>query len=205
MTIPLPGYEFDPGSGHPLELKVHCFNSVDRSFAVRVQLAWHHGSDHWLWQERFKRNHDQTFKSQEIEKFLVEQLNESLPEEKARYERWFGTTPPPGKSVQPWIIDWIDEIVSKILGSVAAARVYYISTEGYDCVVIDNRKKTEVRTHCLEVKKGKRIDFLGFKSAENAYHIAQVLSWLANEREAIDVQIQQWDQINTLIEALCSQ
>ena len=211
VIIPVPDYQFAPRSRHPLVLKVHCFNSVDRSFAVRVQLAWHRDlskdGNGLLWPEEFRRNHDQSFKSEEIEEFLTDQFDERLPKVIAQYRRLFKTRPCQG-SLEDWIKDWIDGIVTDKWGYETAARILSLLLYGSDCRVVDNRKKAEVKTHARKVEqqnRNKLDDLLGVSSAENAYDISQVLGLLANEHKAIESQLKRLGQVSALIDALLKQ
>ncbi len=202
ISFSLPNYDFDPGDGQPVKLKVNCLNSVDKSFAVRVQLTWYRDfSATEMPGPELRRNHDQSFKSEEIKEFLTTQLNR-LSKERDRYRRWYRTTIRRGDQYK----DWIDQTVTKRWGTEIATRAHHIIEKGSDCQIDDERKKTEVKTHQLEVKETRQLSkLLGFPSAENIYHISLVLSWLTNEQKAIEEQLKRLGQIRDLMDALLSQ
>lgn len=198
MSFLLPRYGFDPGDGRRVELKVNCLNSMDSSFAVRVHLSWcRTGSPIETMGPEFRQNHNQSFRPSQIETFLTEQLNQ-LSEEEDRYRRWYRT-----KFRKDPFTDWIDQTVAKKWGADTAARAHHIVNNGSDCEVVDKRKRTEVKAHELDVEKTRELfELLGFRSAKNTYHIHLVLSWLANEKEAIEEQLKRTRQISDLLAAL---
>lgn len=198
LSFLLPRYGFDPGDGRRVELKVNCLNSMDSSFAVRVHLSWcRTGSPIETMGPEFRQNHNQSFRPSQIETFLTEQLNQ-LSEEEDRYRRWYRT-----EFRKDPFTDWIDQTVAKKWGADTAARAHHIVNNGSDCKVVDKRKKTEVKAHELDVEKTRELfELLGFRSAKNTYHIHLVLSWLANEKEAIEEQLKRTRQISDLLAAL---
>lgn len=198
LSFLLPRYGFDPGDGHRVELKVNCLNSMDSSFAVRVHLSWcRAGSPIETMGPEFRQNHNQSFRPSQIETFLTKQLNQ-LSEEEDLYRRWYRT-----KFRKDPFTDWINQTVAKKWGAETAARAHHIVNNGSDCKVVDKRKRTEVKAHELDVEKTLELfELLGFESAKNTYHIHLVLSWLANEKKAIEEQLKRTRQISDLLAAL---
>lgn len=137
ISFSLPNCDFDPGDGQPVKLKVNCLNSVDRSFAVRVQLTWYRDfSATEMLGPELRRNHDQSFKSEEIKEFLTTQLKQ-LSTERNRYRKWYQTTIHRGNQYK----NWIDQTITKRWGTEIAARVHHIIEKGYDCQIVDKGKK----------------------------------------------------------------
>ena len=200
IRFPLPGYDFDPGDGRLVKLKVHCLNSVDRSFAVRVYLTWYRDfSATEMLGPELRKNHDQAFKPEEIKKFLTTQLKR-LSEERKLYRELYKTRRPDGYEA------WIDEIVTPKWGYRTARRAHHIIERGADCKIVDKKKKAGVKPHQLQVERTRPLSsLLGFPSAVNLYYISQVLSYLANEQKAIEEQLKRMGQIRDLIDALLSQ
>ena len=80
VSFTLPDYEFDPGDGYPIVLKVNAFNSVDKTTALSVNLSWYrlvcsNGMMFGTAHARFRKIHVQSHKPQDdIKKFLEKQL-----------------------------------------------------------------------------------------------------------------------------------
>lgn len=106
-----------------------------------------------------------------------------------------GAKPSPGQ-----IEHWIDKTVAKRWGVHAAARMYHIAKTGYDGALV-SPFATEAKLHEHKVrftKKGRG----SFAPVRNAYHISQVLNWLASQQGTIENQLNWMIDIPYLIRAL---
>ena len=92
VSFLLQDYGFNPGDGHPLELKVNCLNSMDSRFPIKVYLTWYRPvSQTAIKGPEFKKKHSHSFKESQIVKFLTDELNR-LSDEKNQYTQWYETT-----------------------------------------------------------------------------------------------------------------
>ncbi len=123
----LPNYRFNPGDGYPIVLQVNCLNSMDKSIAVRIQLAWHREESDTEMMGREKRwPHPQSFKAEEIEEFLAHQFRRFSKEENL-YKKWYET-----KLDWNSVVNWINKTVAKKWGAHTAVRAYHIAKTGSD-------------------------------------------------------------------------
>jgi len=123
----LPNCKFNPGDGYPVVLQVNCLNSVDKSIAVRLQLAWYREkSDTEMQGRELRRIHNRSFEIEEIEEFLAYQFRR-LSKEENLYKRWY-------KTKLNWnsVVKWVNKTVAKKWGGRAAVRAYHIAKTGYD-------------------------------------------------------------------------
>ena len=132
LTLLLPNCQFDPGDGYPIVLTLNCYNSVDKSVAVRIHLAWQRGiSGTEIMGREFRKVHNQLFKVEDIEEFLALQFRR-LPAEQKLYRQWHET-----KIAWHQIVDWLGKNVAKIWGVQTALRAYHIAKAGEDLEVED--------------------------------------------------------------------
>ena len=239
VTILLPNWELDPGDGYPIFLTLNCFNSVDKSIAVRIQLAWHRNvSDTKMMGRELRKIHDQSFETWEIEDFLKYQFKR-LSAEQNIYKEW-------NKTEVYWnsVVNWINKTVAKKWGAHIAVRAYQIAKTGKDVeiekvyhIIKENNKIEEIKLgrgplqleesdfitdnesigraeldHMLRNIQARfiRVRTIGevpglFIPVDNVYHISQVLSWLASERETVEGQLVRLNQIPALMDALLRQ
>ena len=132
LTLLLPNCQFDPGDGYPIVLTLNCYNSVDQSVAVRIDLAWQREiSGTEMMGREFRKVHNQLFKVEDIEEFLALQFRR-LPAEQKLYRQWHET-----KIAWHQIVDWLGKNVAKIWGVQTALRAYHIAKAGEDLEVED--------------------------------------------------------------------
>lgn len=216
FTLPTHGFNpdvytwFDPGDGYPVVLKVNVLNSVDKTAALEINLAWHRlvCSNGLIYGENvdFKKIHrEKSLKSRAVEQFLDTQLeSEQLSMQKKRSEKWYATkivtkTLSEEKPRPSQIEHWIDEIVAKKWNANAATRAYHIAKTGHDGDVAPPQKG--VTPHEREVSSTNEIPG-AFAPARNAYDISQVLSWIAGRRGTIQEQLKWMMDIPYLMNAL---
>ena len=135
FSFTLPNYDFNPGDGHPIVLKVNALNSVDKTTSLDINLSWYrlvcsNGMMYSTGSARFRRIHLISRKPEDIRKFLSKQLGR-VAMAQSLYKQWYQRVvylkelseakPSPGQ-----IELWIDETIAKKWGVHAAARAYHI-------------------------------------------------------------------------------
>ena len=207
---------FDPGDKYPLNLTVNALNSVDKSTALEINLTWHRlVCDNGLMygdNMTFKEFHcTETLNVNAIYKFLQQQFaKEQFEREKERLLAWWRTKvivqhlwdAAPG-SCQ--IAKWLEKYVSKTWGIHAAARAYHIAKTGCDGKFVNTEKDTKkkVKFKDLTLNPKTRAEVPGaFAPVRNAYHISQVLSWLASQQNTVQKQLKWMADIPKLMRAL---
>ena len=123
----LPNYRFNPGDGYPIVLQVNCLNSMDKSIAIRLHLSWYREKSETEMMGRSEKwPHPKSFKTKEIEKFLVYQFRRFSKEENL-YKEWYET-----KLDWSSVVKWLNQTVAKKWGAHAAVRVYHVAKTGHD-------------------------------------------------------------------------
>lgn len=209
FILTLPDYDFEPGDGYPIVLRVNCLNSVDRSMALEIKLSWlrlvcSNGMMYGVGDTKLRRIHLKSLSSEDIAKYLESQL-EKLPDEQSLYKQWFKA-----KLSISQIECWADEQLAKSWGNYVAARACHIARTGYDGKVVNPSRqsfqltlfdKGRVKPHELLVED--EIQVPGAHApVTNAFHVSQVLSWLAKERGTIQAQLEWMMQIPNLMAVL---
>lgn len=205
VSFTLPNYDFDPGDGYPIVLKVNAFNSVDRTTALSINLSWYrlvcsNGMMFGTRSARFRRIHLQSRKPEDIKKFLKKQLPLAA-EVQNLYKQWYKEQVfIEAKPSAVQIEHWIDQTVGKKWGVHTAARAYHIAKTGYDGEITDRFTK-DVKPHEHQVQSTNRVPG-SFAPVRNAYDISQVLSWIASRRVTIEDQLDWMKDIPYLMRAL---
>ena len=205
VSFTLPDYEFDPGDGYPIVLKVNALNSVDKTTALSISLSWYrlvcsNGMMFGTAHARFRKIHLQSRKPENINKFLEKQLARASKVQ-SLYKQWYEKKvfiEAKPSSIQ--IEHWIDKTIEKRWGVHAAARVYHIAKTGYDGELVNPFAKG-VKPHEHKVQSTNRVPG-SFAPVRNAYDISQVLSWLASRRGTIEDQLDRMMDIPDLMRAL---
>jgi hypothetical protein len=94
---------------------------------------------------------------------------------------------------------WIDGELKKRWGALAAARTYLICQTGFDGVFSDPFDKQPPSQKGM--RRTERVPGAPQK-AENAYAVAQALSWIAGQRLDVQEQTQYMREIPQLMQAL---
>ena len=181
ISFLVPDYRFDPGYGHPFTLKVDCFNSVDRSIAVKIHLFLSRkDSEVDTFVAGLSKHHDQSLKDREIEEFLNKELSQLSTKE------WFNTSVSDDK-----VDNWIQTTVAEKWGRNATARVYQLIKE-LEGKAAENRKNIDELESRIPNEPGEK----------NAFLIRQVLSLLAYERKTLEMQEARRGQISKMLDEL---
>ena len=118
FSFTLPNYDFNPGDGHPIVLKVNALNSVDKTTSLDINLSWYrlvcsNGMMYSTGSARFRRIHLISRKPEDIRKFLSKQLGR-VAMAQSLYKQWYQRVvylkelseakPSPGQ-IEHWIND----------------------------------------------------------------------------------------------------
>lgn len=128
-SCPVPNFEFDPGDGNPIVLRINCLNSVDTSTVLEIVLSWFrlvssNGMMFGLGDSRLRRRHIQSLDPEDIGGYLNDKLAHVATEE-GLYKSWRRT------EVKPAILmGWVDGTIAREWGPHAGARVWKIINEG---------------------------------------------------------------------------
>jgi len=195
----IPNYDFDPGDGYPVVLRVNCLNSVDMTTVLEFALSWYrlicaNGLMFGMRDSLLRRRHVQSLDPGEIAGYLEDQLKR-VPGEQKLYQDWFKRRVTP-----PSLIEWLDDQVAKKWGLHAAARVWHVVTAGTDGDVqpANNRKP-----HELQLKSSREVPGV-CAPVSNLFHVSQALSWIAGTRANVQERLQYIKDIPILMEPLAS-
>jgi hypothetical protein len=188
---------FDPGDGNVLGIALNCLNSVDRSTALELSLTWHRlVCDNGMYltdSDKMRRVHLGSIGPEDIADYLKTQLSE-MEEDKRRLTSWYGKPVTISK-----VEMWADETVAKRWGVFLAARTCHISRTGFDGEVLGAVGKVPPRLR--QVSSQRQVPG-ACAPVTNAYHVSQVLSWLARERNTVQDQFEKMLEIPALINPL---
>lgn len=121
LSLYLPaGYNFDPGDGHPMALRLECLNSVDGSTRFRALLGWfrfvcRNGMVIGITRSDVRRRHLGDVGLEDVGKVLQAGLEESVAEQK-NFGEWRGA-----KLKWDRFAAWVDEYLCKEWKFMAAA------------------------------------------------------------------------------------
>lgn len=199
LRLGLPQFDFDPGDRMPLSLMIHALNSVDKSTALEVSLGW--------WRQvcsngmRVRVKGSTTRRIHLVGRVGASQVAEALkaqlavvPAEHKRYRRWLDRA-----VTMERVERWADEKVAKVWGPHAAARLCHIARTGWDGR-IENPFETAT-PHKRQVASERQVPG-AFAPVKNAFHVSQVLSWLASHRGTLEGQFERTPQVHRLMSSL---
>lgn len=188
LFVRLPrAWDFDPGDGHAVGLRLACFSTADTDEAPRVRLDW-------------QRYVSGTCLPLGLTRFAVanaEDLAQAL--EEAERERvallvWRKTPVPLARLVQ-----FADEALTAAWGVKAAARLLHIATTGFDGELATAFEPGPAHTRTLV--PARRVPGAPVP-AKSAYDAAQGLAWLAREKREAEVRAAWEGEIGGLMEEL---
>ena len=191
-------FSFDSGDGHPLSLRLECFNSVDGSTRFRALMGWFrlvcsNGLIIGVTRSDIRRRHVGDLQLSDIGSVLKAGIDES-EKEKLNFEKWRKHEI---KSEQ--ITQWVEEDLRKGWGFKAAARTYHISRTGHDANILGPYKDNTPVT--IPVQKTTRVPGAP-QVSKNLYDLSQILAWLAKERRDLQEQLAWREKITELLEPL---
>lgn len=199
LSIILPKqYDFDPGDGHKLAMRLECLNSVEGSTRFKVLIGWYrlvcsNGLIIWKTETDFQRRHRADLSIAHIGRVLRNGLN-NAESDKRQLREWRNRAIKPAQ-----LVDWVNEELRKLWGFKAATRAYHIARTGHDVEITGSyqgEKPSTIATKQTIVVPGTsgRVD--------NAYNVSQVLAWLAKERNDFQEQLGWREQIPDLMNKL---
>jgi len=188
-------YRFEPGG---MDLRLELLNSVDGSTQFRALLGWFrlvcsNGLTVGVTKSCLRRRHAGDIGISDIGFVLRDGLTDAK-QDAENLGRWRST-----KIDRAALVPWVDEAVKKTWGFKAAARAYHIACSGHDVEIVGKYKDRRPTT--IETRKAERVPGCPEK-AENAFDLAQVLSWLASHRRDLQERLEWRQQIPALMEAL---
>jgi ABC-type sugar transport system ATPase subunit len=191
-------YEFDPGDGNPMALRLECMNSVDGSSRFRAIMGWFryvccNGLIIGVTRSDLRRRHVGDLNIDDIEAVLTSGLTDSEAE-MARFKVW-RNTPITISTLSPWV----DKNLLDGWGFKAAARAFHIAQCGFDAEVI--RPYKDYKPTTISMRKTNPVPG-STQRCSNLFDLSQILAWLAKERRDIQEQLEWREKIPSLMEPL---
>jgi hypothetical protein len=191
-------YQFDPGDGHLMALRLECLNSVDGSTRFRALMGWFrficsNGLVIGVTLTDMRRRHDSTLSIEDV-KYVLTSGIESAEKDRESFLKWLKTPITPRK-----LASWIDKELKVKWGFKAATRAYHIARSGKDAEIIGPYKNHTPTT--IPVRQSTRVPGAQ-NQCDNLYNLSQILAWLAKERRDIQEQLAWREEIPHLINTL---
>ena len=205
ISLTLPGYDFDPGDGCPLVLKMNLLNSVDKTTAVAVELEWlrlvcGNGMMYGIGSSGFRKAHFRGIDEEDIAEYLAISLR-NVPQDRGLMGTWLDTPVTLGQTRQ-----WVDGALAELWGDPSAARIWQILRSGRDAKPEILRGKDGEEPLAMPAHE-RPVMLLGdvpgaFAPVKNAYHAAQALSWVAKEQNNLGTRLRRVKEIPALMHGL---
>ena len=184
LTLP-EAYQFEPGDGHPMTLRLCCYNSVDGTSGLLAHVGWYrfvcsNGLVVGVTSSRYQAIHDRKLNIEEVSLALEAGLaNATL--EKQVFRRWIKVP-----VTEERLVAWVNGPLTRKWGLKAAARAFHIAQFGSDVEFSDPFERARASQRSVKL--------LGqvpgaVAPARNAYAVCQALSWLAKERNDVQEQL----------------
>lgn len=191
-------YDYNPGDGNRMSMRLECFNSVDGSSRFRALVGWFrlvcsNGLIIGVTKSELRRRHVGDLSINDIAAVLTMGIGES-DNEKQNFERWRKQRISP-EELKPWI----NGRLKKDWGFKAAARFFHIAHTGCDAKIV-GPYKDNVPTS-IPVKRAQRVPGTP-EQCNNLYDISQALAWLAKERNDVQEQLAWRESIQELLAPL---
>jgi hypothetical protein len=191
-------FDFTPGDGHKLSLRLECYNSVDGSSRLVLLLGWFrfictNGMVIGKTKAALRDIHDERLDLEAIPDIIADGILQ-VHSDLARLRRWEDAL-----IDVPHFTDWVNDYLSQQWGKKAACRVFHICLNGVDVELTE------------PFAKGDAID-KPFKPlsavpgapnpARNLYDVSQALSWIATQRNSAEERLEWQSVIPSLVEHL---
>lgn len=199
LRLMLVNESFNPGDGNLLGLALNCLNSVDKSTSLELRISWYRlVCDNGMYltnTDKMRRVHLGSLEQEDIVKYLKSQIAQAEID-KDRLTDWYQT---PITITQ--VEAWADGTVASRWGAFLAARTCHISRSGFDgdVAVVAGKVRPSVREVTSKLKVPGACT-----PVANVYHVSQVLSWLARDRNTVQDQFEKMIEIPSLINPLLS-
>jgi hypothetical protein len=171
-------FDFDPGDGHPLALRVICLNSVDGSSPLRILLGWYrfvcaNGLVVGTTRAEWRLVHREGAMPADIAATLQSGLELAQREQHA-LGAWTAIMVPLERHAR-----FADELVAPAWGALAAARYLHIATTGYDAQFAYPFERSAPSAKTMSPTR--RVP--GSPApARTAWDACQALAWIARDR-----------------------
>jgi hypothetical protein len=193
-------FSFTANDKNALTLRLECFNSVDGSSRLVVQLSWFrlicsNGMTIKETMAVLSDIHNQNLNLGVIPEIIAEGLTK-VRADKERLQQWEQS---PVESLR--FDEWVDGHLAERWGKKAACRALHICRSGADVELVDpfaGGKPSEKQTKPIRAVPG------AAKPARNLYDVCQALSWIATQRNSADERLEWQGHIPGLIENLRS-
>ena len=191
-------YNFDPGDGEPMALRLECLNSVDGSTRFRALMGWFrfaccNGLVIGVTRSDICRRHSGEIDLRDVGTVLTYGLKEAETEKK-NFRKWRET-----EVTLNQLKPWVNGDLRKGWGFKAAARAFHIARFGFDAAVagqyMDNTP-TSIPMRRTNPVPGTP------PQCRTLFDLSQILAWLAKERRDVQEQLKWREQIPELMKPL---
>ena len=174
-------YNFISSDSNPLNLRLECFNSVDGSSRLTILFGWFRFvcSNGMVIGETISELRDIHNQNMNLSKIncIISEAMEQVHSDKTMMLKWESTQVNPNS-----LAKWVDTIVSKKWGKIAAFRVFHICSSGHDAKYDDPFEAEEPsKKSMIKLEKVPGAP----DTARNLYDIGQSLSWVATNRSSV--------------------
>lgn len=188
-------YAFTPDDGHKMALTFECFNSVDGSVPLFAVVGWlrfvcSNGLVLGTVEARARQKHLPPLAIEEVSDVLAEGMASAIAERQI-LGQW-GSIQIAASELQ----DWVDGPVTQAWGPLAAARVHGIATTGLDGKPVPPWRTA--KPHTWSLTDGQAVPGT-VAPCNDAYQVAQALSWVASRRRDVGQRLQWRGQIQGLM------
>jgi uncharacterized protein DUF932 len=188
-------FDFDPGDGNLIGLRLQCFNSVNGTYRLITMLGWirfvcSNGMVLGTIKFNLRKTHNVYLERQNVSLPLASGLK-AIEGEKQHFRRWYRM-----KVDLRRVISWIDREVCSVWGVKAAVRALHIIRTGRDAVLVrPNEKKlpSERTVEAAQAVPG------AHAPVQNLFHVSQVLYWLASQRRELEERLEWEGQAHDLL------
>lgn len=191
-------FSLTPPDGHPLDLRVEVFNSVDGSSRLLLALSWFrlvcsNGLTVRDTLTEIADIHDRTLDLSRLDRAIVTGI-ERANTDREKLLHWFGS-----RVREESLAGWVDGPIARTWGKKAAARCLHICRTGSDGEFVNpfgggKPSERKLRTTCKVPGAA--------KPATSLYDVSQALSWIATQRPNVEERLAWQTDIPKLISEL---
>lgn len=170
-------FTIDPGDGHLLELQLICFNSVDKSKNLMIEMGWFRqvcANGLVIGDKMFsmRKKHIGNFNILHVKDVIQHGLDRIEPE-KIMFNKWYQA-----KINEEQFEYWVNHDLKKAWGVKPAVRTYHICQRGMDVIMkpFSQGEPTEKDTQDILKVPGINVP------VKNVYAVSQALSWIATRK-----------------------
>jgi len=192
-----PQHWTDPGDKHPVGMRLTCFNSLDRSSALEFHTEWYR----LVCSNGLLQEDEDSFRRVHVWPLTIGDVAAYLEDHFERFNKEGGTLTVMlnQKAEIDDIYSWVDGEVAARWGNYQAARVLHICLTGYDANVLPGQPR--MKPWQYDMKALQRVPGAPNYS-DNAYHICQALTWVAQQGRTIQGQWEKTKDVTRLMAKL---